>query len=72
MFYSVLSCGSKHWMWVLFEHFWIVVWPQVTNKCYNIDVRILINAGTLAPSVVNWLPKFDSILFFSLGANTRP
>jgi hypothetical protein len=38
-----------------FEHFWLVVWPQVANKCYNIDVRILINAGTLASRVANWL-----------------
>jgi hypothetical protein len=43
------------------------VWPQVTNKCSNIDVRILINAGTLALRVANWLPKFDSILFSALG-----
>jgi len=26
---------------------------------------ILINAGTLAPRVANWPPKFDGILFFS-------
>jgi hypothetical protein len=38
-----------------FEHFWLDVWPQVANKCYNIDVRILINAGTLASRVANWL-----------------
>jgi len=55
-----------------FEQLWLVVWPQVTNKCYNIDVRILINAGTLAPkgcklaSQIQWYP------FFSLGASTRP
>ncbi len=55
-----------------FEHFWLVVWPQVTNECYNIDVKMLINAGTLVPRVTNWLPEFDGILFFSLGANTRP
>ncbi len=29
------------------------------------DVTILINAGTLAPSIANWLPKFDGILFFN-------
>jgi len=28
------------------------------------DVGILLNAGTLAPSIANWLPKFDGILFF--------
>jgi hypothetical protein len=28
---------------------------------------ILINAGTLAPGVANWSPKFDSILFSALG-----
>jgi len=39
-------------------------WPQLTNKCYNIDVSVLINAGTLAPRVANWFPKFDGILFF--------
>ncbi len=48
-----------------FEHFWLVVWYQVTNKCQNIDVRVLLNARTLAPRVTNWLPKFDGILFFS-------
>jgi hypothetical protein len=47
-----------------FEHFWLVVSPQVTNKCYNIDVMILINAGTLAPRVANWSPKFNGISFF--------
>jgi hypothetical protein len=26
----------------------------------------------LATRVANWLPKFDGILSFSLGANTRP
>jgi hypothetical protein len=40
------------------------MWPQVANKCYNIDVRILINAGTLASRVANWLPKFNGILLF--------
>jgi len=30
----------------------------------------LINATTLATRVANWLPKFDGILFFSLGANS--
>ncbi len=29
------------------------------------DITILINAGTLAPSIANWLPKFDGILFFN-------
>jgi hypothetical protein len=56
--------------------FGLFVWPQVTNKCKDIDVRILINAETLAPKglVANWLPKLDGILsFFSaLGVNTRP
>jgi hypothetical protein len=56
-----------------FEHFWLVVWPQDTNKWLNIDIRILINAGTLALRVANWLPKLDSTYsFFNLGANTRP
>jgi hypothetical protein len=31
------------------------------------DVKIPINAGTLAPRVANWLPKFDGILFPALG-----
>jgi hypothetical protein len=30
-------------------------------KCENIDVRILIDAGTLAPRVANWPLKFDGI-----------
>ncbi len=46
-----------------FEHFWLVVWPRVTNKCENIDVRILINAETFAPRVAIWLLKFGHILF---------
>jgi hypothetical protein len=33
----------------------------------ELEVRIIINAGTLAPSVANWPPKFDSILFSALG-----
>ncbi len=33
---------------------------------------VLINAGTLVPRVANWLPKFNSILFSSLGANISP
>jgi hypothetical protein len=39
-----------------FEHFWLVVWPPVTNKCYNIDVKILMNAQTLAPRDENSKP----------------
>jgi hypothetical protein len=35
-------------------------------------VRIFIYAGTLASRVANWVPKFDGILFLSLGTNTRP
>ncbi len=50
-----------------FEHFWVANWPQVTNKCYNIDVMILINAGTLTQAVTNWPPKFDGILLSALG-----
>jgi len=46
---------------------WVANWPQVTNKCYNIDVRTIINAGTLAPRVANWPPKFNGILFSALG-----
>jgi hypothetical protein len=49
------------------SNFWVANWLQVTNKCYNVDVRILINAGTLAPTVANWPPKFDGILFSALG-----
>jgi hypothetical protein len=41
--------------------------PQVTNKCQNIDIRRLINAGTLDLRVANWLPKFDSTPFSPLG-----
>jgi hypothetical protein len=29
--------------------------------------KLLINATTFATRVANWLPKFDGILFFSLG-----
>jgi len=31
------------------------------------DIRILINAGTLAPRVANWPFKFDGILFSACG-----
>jgi hypothetical protein len=33
----------------------------------TLTVRILTNAGTLAPRVANWLPKFNGILFSALG-----
>jgi hypothetical protein len=56
-----------------FEHFGLVVWPQVTNKCYNIDIIILIYVGTLAPKVV---AKLASQIrwnhFCSFEANRRP
>jgi hypothetical protein len=55
------TCGQ---LWA----FLACCWSQVTNKCYNIDVRILINAGTWAPRVANWVPKFDGILFSALGS----
>jgi hypothetical protein len=44
-------------------------WPQVTNKCYkiNIDGRISINAQTFSPKSC----KFEGIIlfYFGLGAN---
>jgi hypothetical protein len=46
---------------------WVANWPQVTNKCYNIDITTLINAGTLVPRVANWPPKFNGILFSASG-----
>jgi hypothetical protein len=49
-----------------FKHSWVANWPQFTTKCQNIDVRILISAGTLAPRVANWPPEFDGILFPAL------
>jgi hypothetical protein len=61
--------GSRYWcvpssnvlrpekLGVNFEHFWLVV----TNKCYNIDFGILINDGTLALRVANWLPNGVSL-----------
>ncbi len=36
-----------------FEHFWVTDWPQVINKCQNIDTIIVLNAETLAPRVAN-------------------
>jgi hypothetical protein len=33
----------------------------------QIGPKLLINAGTLAPRVANWPPKFDGILFSALG-----
>jgi hypothetical protein len=33
----------------------------------KLTVRILINAGTLARRLANWLPKFDGIRFSALG-----
>jgi hypothetical protein len=47
-----------------FNHFLLVFWPQVLI-CKNIDVRILINTGTLAPRVaklpsqIRWYPFFQ-------------
>jgi hypothetical protein len=35
------------------------------------DPKLLINVTTLATRVANRLSKFDGMLFFSLGANTR-
>jgi len=49
-----------------FEHFGLVVWPQVNNKCRNIDIRILINAGTLAPRVAIGFPNSMLPLFFQV------
>jgi acyl carrier protein phosphodiesterase len=45
-----------------FEHFWVANWPQFTNKCENIDITILLNAGTLAQGVTNWPPKFARVV----------
>ncbi len=50
-----------------FEHLWVANWPQFTNECQNIEFRILISAGTLAPRVANWPPTFDGIPFPALG-----
>ncbi len=55
--------------WGQLRAFLACCWSQVTTKCYNIDVRILINAGIWAPKVANWLLKLYP--FFSLGVNTR-
>ncbi len=50
-------------------------WHYNINKCYNIDIRILINGKTLTPRVANWPFKFDGIflnLFFRLKGSTPP
>jgi len=33
--------------------------------------KLLLNGGTFFTRVANWLPKFDGILFFSLGAKYK-
>jgi hypothetical protein len=47
--------------------FGLLFGPKFTDKWYNIDVRIVINAGRLVPRVTNWLPEFDGIPFSALG-----
>ncbi len=55
-----------------FEHFWLANWSEVTNKCQNIDVRILLNAGTLIPRVANWSQVTNKwYTFFSIGAKQK-
>jgi len=44
----------------------LLLGPKLLGKCENIEVRILINAGTFTPRVAIWLPKFDGILFSPL------
>jgi len=34
---------------------------------YNIDIRILLNAGFIGPRVATWLPKLHGMLFLALG-----
>jgi hypothetical protein len=41
--------------------------PKLVITARTLTVRILTNAGTLAPRVANWLPKFNGILFSALG-----
>jgi hypothetical protein len=41
--------------------------PKLLINARTIDVRILINAATMAPRVSNWPPKFNGILFPTLG-----
>jgi hypothetical protein len=47
-----------------FEHFWVANWPQVTIKCYHIDIRILINAWTLAQGLQIGLSNLMVSFFF--------
>jgi hypothetical protein len=46
-----------------------ILGPTLSIFGLQIGTKLLINAGTLAPRVANWPPKFLGILFFSLGAN---
>jgi len=41
--------------------------PKLVINARTLTFRILTNAGTLAPRVANWLPKFNGILFLALG-----
>ncbi len=54
--------------------FGLLFGPKLLIKCYNIDVRILINKcwNIYPKGCKNWLSKSNGIPFFSLRANTRP
>jgi hypothetical protein len=49
-----------------FEHFWLFVGPNLLINARTLTSGI--SAGTLAPRIANWLPKFDGILFSALGS----
>ncbi len=49
---------------------WVVVGPQLSNGCLNMDVNI--DYGTMTPRVANWLPKAIGMIFFFLGGNQWP
>ncbi len=53
--------------WGQLRAFLACCWSQVTTKCYNIDVRILINAGIWAPRVAH-IGFSNCILFSALGS----
>jgi len=41
--------------------------PKLVITTRILTFKILTNAGTLAPRVAKWLPKFNCILYLALG-----
>jgi hypothetical protein len=46
--------------------------PTLSIFGLQIDPKLLINAGTLAPRVASWSPKFYGLLFFEPRGQYKP